>query len=325
MEPKISFIVPIYNVERYLPQCLDSILTQATLECETILVDDGATDGSGAICDAYGEKYDRVKVIHKINGGLSSARNAGMEIAEGEYVCFVDADDYLAPGGVEALLQWTAENTADIVFLQCDKVYPDGTTEPMADGVTISGIREKTREQVLDFLSQCSKFPGSAWAKLLRRDFLTVRGLRFPDDRRLSEDLGYCLDAFLAAETFDVLEAPFYCYRQNREGSITSTVTPRYYFDTALFVTDTARRFHSPTDSAAACALSFAAYEYAILLWQQLFLSGEERTRALRFLKEYRWVLQYGRSAKLRLVRLAAAILGIRGAARLLHAYMARR
>lgn len=325
MKPKISFIVPIYNVERYLPQCLDSILAQSTPECETILVDDGATDGSGAICDAYGENDDRVMVIHKPNGGLSSARNAGMEIAAGEYVCFVDADDYLAPGAVENLLRWTAENAADIVFLQCDKVYPDGSTEPMADGVTASGIRGKSREQVLDFLSQCSKFPGSAWAKLWRRDFLIANALAFPGDRRLSEDLGYCLDAFLLAQTFDVLEFPFYCYRQNREGSITSAVTPRYYFDTALFVTDTAQRFPSATDSAAVCALSFAAYEYAILLWQQLFLAGEERRGALRFLKEYHWVLKHGRSAKLRLVRLAAGVLGIRGAARLLHAYMARR
>ena len=325
METKLSFIVPVYNVEAFLPQCLDSILSQSTTECEIILVDDGATDGSGAICDSYAEKYDRVKVIHKSNGGLSSARNAGMKAAVGKYVCFVDADDYIAPGSVAELLAWIGVSCADIVFLQCDKVYPDGTTEPMADGISAEGIRNREREAVLDFLSSCSKFPGYAWAKLWRREFLTGNGLAFPDDRRLSEDLGYCLDGFLAAESFDALEFPFYRYRQSREGSITSTVNERLYFDTALFVTETAKRFPAPADTPSACALSFAAYEYAILLWQHRFLEGEARSKALRFLKEYRWLLRHGRSAKTRMVRLAAGILGIRGAAGLLNAYLSRR
>lgn len=325
MEKKLSFVLPIYNVARYLPQCLDSILSQCTEDCETILVDDGSTDGSGAVCDAYGKKYENVKVLHKENGGLSSARNAGFDTAVGEYVCFVDSDDYIAEGSVAELLRWTRERQADIVFLRCDKVYPGGAMEPMADGVTVEGLRGKPKEEALEFLANCPKYPASAWAKLWRRQFLLDRGLRFPADRRLSEDLTYCLDAFLAAERFDVLECPFYRYRQGRADSITKNVTPKYYFDTTLFVTDAVRRFSEkgkPIGREGACALAFAAFKYVMLCRYLVFLDGEAEKRAYQFLKEYRWVLQYGRTGKTLLTRVVSRLLGLRLTARLLDIYV---
>lgn len=325
MAKKLSFIVPVYNVEAYLPQCLDSILSQSTPDCETILVDDGTRDASDVICDEYSHRYSNVKVIHKANGGLSSARNAGMALAEGEYVCFIDSDDYIEAGAVQKLLQWIDANEADICFLQTTKVFPDGSTQPMGEELEPAMIRGKSGAEVLEFLASRPKFPGSAWAKLFRRAFLEENGLQFPGDRRLSEDLMYCLDAFLKAERFDVLDAPFYCYRQGRAGSITNSINARYYFDTALFVTETAERFsrdQKALDPAGSCALAFAAYEYSILLWQLVFLEGAEAEKAHAFLKEYRWVLKYGRSSKTKLVKAVASLLGIRTAARALNVYM---
>lgn len=93
----LSVIVPVYNVEKYLQECVDSILAQDVEDMEVILVDDGATDGSGKICNEYAEKDKRVTVIHKENGGVSTARNAGLDIARGKYITFVDSDDYLLP------------------------------------------------------------------------------------------------------------------------------------------------------------------------------------------------------------------------------------
>lgn len=93
--PKISIIVPVYNVEKYLRKCIDSILNQTFKDFELILIDDGSTDESGKICDEYNLKDNRIKVIHKENGGLSSARNAGLDIAQGEYIGFVDSDDWI--------------------------------------------------------------------------------------------------------------------------------------------------------------------------------------------------------------------------------------
>lgn len=101
---KISIIVPVYNVERYLPECLDSLLGQTYRELEIILVDDGSRDASGRICDAYGERDSRIRVIHQQNQGLSPTRNHGLDIATGDYIAFVDSDDYVAEDMMEKML-----------------------------------------------------------------------------------------------------------------------------------------------------------------------------------------------------------------------------
>lgn len=328
MDKKLTFVIPVYNVEAYLPQCLDSILAQTTDACELILVDDGSKDSSGAICDHYRDQHPEIKVIHKPNGGLASARNAGMAEAEGQYLAFVDSDDYIEPGTVSRLLHWIDTEPADVCFLELAKCFPDGSSEPMGERMVRTQLQNQAPEQVLSFLASRPKFPGSACGKLLRRAFLEEKGLRFPDDRRLSEDLIFCLNVYFAAESFDYLDFPYYCYRQSREGSITNVVTAKYYFDTSLFVTEVAGRFSEcgkPTDTVSACALSFAAYELSILLWQSVFLQGEDRRRAEAFLREYRWVLGHGKSRKIRLIHMAVGILGIRGTARLLDIYMSRR
>lgn len=328
MAKKLSFILPIYKVEDYLPQCVDSILSQTTDDCEIILVDDGSPDNCGAICDGYAAKYDNIRVIHKENGGLASARNAGLQQAGGEYVLFVDSDDYIEPGSLAKILDWADTDDADIVFLQCRKVYPDGSGESLGENLIRSEIRGKEPLEVLRFLAGCPKFPGSACFKIYRRGFLQKNGLRFPDDRRLSEDLQFALDTILAAEKFDCLDFPYYCYRQERAGSICNTVSARYYFDTFRFVEESAARLgynQKAVDETAALALSFVAYEYAILLWQLLDMEGEDRVKALGLLKQYQWVLNYGRSGRTKLVRMAAALLGLTGAAKLLAWYMRRR
>ena len=328
MDKKLSFILPIYKVEAYLPQCIDSILSQAGQESEIILVDDGSPDGCGAICDRYAAENDIVRVIHKPNGGLSSARNAGFAEAAGSYVLFVDSDDYIEEGSVAKILAWIDETDADVAFLLSRKVYPDGTSEPLGENLSRAEIRGRSRQEVLRYLAGRPKFPASAWGKIYRREFLLEHGFRYPDDRRLSEDLQYSLDLFLTAEKFDYLDFPYYCYRQNRAGSICNTVNARYYFDTFLFVTESGKRFadyRQARDETAALALSFAAYEYAILLWQMRDLSGADREKAKDTLREYRWILRYGKSLRTRMVHLAVGILGLEGTAKLLDWYMTGR
>ena len=113
-KPLISVIVPVYNVEQYLPKCIDSILAQTYENLEIILVEDGTKDSSGVICDEYAAKDARIRVIHKENGGLSSARNAGMEIARGEYFGFVDSDDWIEPEMYENLMALAQKYDADV-------------------------------------------------------------------------------------------------------------------------------------------------------------------------------------------------------------------
>lgn len=328
MDKLLSFILPVYKVEAYLPQCLDSILSQTTEECEVILVDDGSPDNSGIICDEYAQKYKNVKVTHIPNGGNSAARNLGVDMAEGTYVCFVDSDDYIDSQAVPKILDWIHAESADVCFLQATKVFPDGTLVPLGEGMTREGLRGKTREEALAFMATCPKYPGGPWAKLIRRQLLLDHNIRFPSDRRLCEDLFYTLDIYMAAEYFDALDFPYYYYRQNVAGSITSTISPRYYFDKARFVTYVADMYSTdrkPKNSVGESALSFAAYEYAILIWHLLCMTGADWDRAWNFLRDYRWILKYGKSRKTRLIHLLVGVIGLKSTARVLDVYMKNR
>ena len=116
MVPKFSIVVPIYNVEKYLPRCIDSLVNQTLQDIEIILVDDGSPDGSPAICDAYAEKDPRIKVIHKLNGGVSAARNDGLRISKGEWVIFCDSDDWMELDACENLYMCGNEKKVDVVI-----------------------------------------------------------------------------------------------------------------------------------------------------------------------------------------------------------------
>ena len=328
MEKLLSFVIPVYNVEKYLEQCLSSILQQCDDRCEVVMIDDGSKDGSPEICDRFCQQYTNAKVVHIPNGGNSAARNMGVDLAEGKYICFVDSDDYINSEAVSKILAWMERHEADICFLEATKVFPDGTLVPLGEGMVGEQLRGKTREQALAFMATASKYPGGPWAKLIRREFLIENNIRFPADRRLCEDLFYTLDIYLAAQSFDALDFPYYYYRQNVAGSITSTITPRYYFDKARFVSYVVEEFcpeKKPADSIAESALSFAAYEYSILVWHLLCMTGEDGIRAFDFLQEYRWVLKYGKSKKTKLVYAVVSVLGLRLAARVMDIYMRNR
>ena len=123
MEDLISVIVPIYNVEKYINRCIDSIIEQTYTNLEIILVDDGSTDNSGSICDEYAKKDNRIKVIHKENGGVSSARNVGLDTAIGQYITFVDSDDYIEKKYCEILLKTLKKQKADCVACGYNRIY----------------------------------------------------------------------------------------------------------------------------------------------------------------------------------------------------------
>lgn len=123
---KISVIVPVYNVEKYLSQCLDSIIHQTYKNLEIILVDDGSTDSSGLICDNYSQKDKRIKIIHKCQGGLSDARNAGLKIATGEYISFIDSDDFIDKNMYSILINNTQKYNSDIVWFNYYNYYSKG-------------------------------------------------------------------------------------------------------------------------------------------------------------------------------------------------------
>ena len=133
MDSLISVIVPIYNVEKYLERCVESIINQTYKNLEIILVDDGSPDNCPQMCDDYAKKDSRIKVVHKKNGGLSDARNAGMKVATGEYVSFIDSDDYISLDFYETLLETIVDNDSDIVECSVVKFYENGKFDEYSD------------------------------------------------------------------------------------------------------------------------------------------------------------------------------------------------
>lgn len=177
MKPTFSIIVPVYNVELYLRRCIESVLTQSYHDFELILVDDGSKDNSGAICDEYAKKDNRVRVFHKENGGVSSARNVGLNEAEGEWICFVDSDDYLLPTAL-LNIQKTL-NKVDAVLYLFDYQQND-TPCRLPFGEKIS--KEEYIKAILTY-----KLQTSPWAKIYRRSLLN--GIQFNKDLVIGEDL----------------------------------------------------------------------------------------------------------------------------------------
>lgn len=329
MSPALSFIIPVYNVEAYLRKCINSILEQSGTDCEVILVDDGSTDGSGAICDEFSGQNTNVKTLHQKNSRHSAARNAGLEKAVGKYVSFIDSDDYIGQGCVKKILNWIKSTDADICFMEGYKLFPDGTTESLGDEIDRNQISGRSKEEVFRHLATRPKYPGSACTKLFRRDFLTENELKFPTNLTHAEDLTFCLNCFLKAEKFDALSCPFYYYRQNREGSMTSKVSGSSFCGLSTFVSNFADSLtdkqRNPYTEIVGYAMAFVAYEYSVLLWEYSRLNAVEKNDAKAFLKNYKWVLNHGASKKVKLIRKIVCILGVDLTAKLLDIYMRNR
>ena len=208
----ISVIVPIYNVEPYLHRCVDSILQQTYRDFELILVDDGSPDSCGVICDEYAAADARVKVIHKSNGGLSDARNAGLEIAQGEYVAFVDSDDWVAPDYLEQLMTALIENAADIS--ECEILRTEGE-ETISSGESGKSATFET-VAAMEQLIHDGVFHQYVWNKLYRRS--VIADIIFPKGKT-NEDEFWTYRVFGNAKKVTKISNVLYFYFQ-RPGSI---------------------------------------------------------------------------------------------------------
>ena len=229
--PKISVIVPVYNVEKYLAQNVDSLLAQTWQDFEIILVDDGSQDKSGAICDQYEKKDQRIKVIHKSNEGLGFARNSGLDVANGDYVVFLDSDDYGAPDMLERLMKPILEDGADTVIGGFQRVSDEGDVlyQEQYEKQLFNGDNVFYEFLPKIFGSEPKKhdaFRMSVWNGLYSMSIIREYNVRFPSERvMISEDLLFDLDYYRHAQAVAVIDSLAYCYRVN-PASLTSKYRP---------------------------------------------------------------------------------------------------
>lgn len=178
----ISIIVPVYNVERYLEKCIGSLINQSYQNLEIILVDDGSVDRSGGICDAYLAKDPRIQVIHKKNGGLSDARNAGLEKSSGKWFAFIDSDDYITPDTIERLYLAATENNCQIAVCNMIRVYDNGETQPFyCPARELTFLEGERRFETLNQPSVCNK--------LFKADLF--EGIQFPKGKYYEDTFVY--------------------------------------------------------------------------------------------------------------------------------------
>ena len=223
METAISVIVPIYRVEKDLPACIDSILNQTFTDFELILVDDGSPDRCPEICDETAKRDARVRVIHQANAGLSAARNAGIEIAHGEWLGFVDSDDYIAPQFYEKLYQTAQRTDADCVMCSVQNVDESGKS---IDSALMRVADEvKTGQEVLQKIGRDDVTPYlTAWNKLYRRKLFNT--LRYPSGRQ-NEDVFVFAELFCQVQRAACVAEPLYFYRKRIDSIMNSAVTLR--------------------------------------------------------------------------------------------------
>lgn len=229
--PFFSIVLPVYNVEKYLDRCVNSILKQNYDDYEIILVDDGSKDSCGQLCDEWTKKDSRIKTIHKENAGLGYARNTGLEAAQGKYVFFLDSDDYIRPDMLYEVWKVIQMDKAEAVFFGFERIDKNGNSvlqlRPCPEKKLYTDKMVIMNQLLPDFIAR-NPYTGisrnlriSAWNCCLSGDFLKKNGLKFVSEREyISEDVYFYIELFACLQRVSIMDNIFYCYCQNA-GSLT--------------------------------------------------------------------------------------------------------
>lgn len=289
---KISIVIPIYNVERYLPQCLDSLLLQSETRWEAILVDDGSTDSSGKICDEYSARDSRFRAIHQKNGGAASAKNTGLDLADGDYIAFIDSDDYVEPHWLETLIVTAETWNADVIEFNFDKVYRTHS-EPVNSFE--EPLHRFTGETYLaQYLSNwtCSLFCN----KLFRSKL--VQEVRFRRERRCIDDEFFTYKALSGAKTVIRIRDILYHYRQRATSAVSSTKNQLQITEDALEVL--IERYEWVCSRFPALRQVYLTHDINILFYFANFFHNSETAKKFRVVARYylTQVLRHGADRK---------------------------
>lgn len=321
--PLLSVIIPIYKVEKYLHKCVNSVLEQNFKDVEIILVNDGSPDDCPRICDKFSEKDARIKVIHQINGGLSAARNKGIKHALGEYLLFLDSDDYWA--GKDALKNIVSkinERKFDVLVHSC-KDYSCITGKYTVKNKLYNNmiIEKSSKAIVLNYLFSNGLFPGSAWTTVTRREFILKNNLFFIEGIK-AEDIDWLLNVYLNANLFTSTNDTFYIYLKHRNDSITGTADIKSIKDVLFTIDKWERKLNSPDYlNYKYDVISYLSNQYFITLLIYYRLSKDHKYTAKRLLEEKKYLLKYSTSIKITFASIVLQVLGLDATAKILSVY----
>ena len=226
MKPLISFIIPVYNVENYLEECIESIISQNLSSYEVLLINDGSTDKSPEICDQYVFKYNYIKVFHGENKGQSFARNKGILEAKGDYIFFLDSDDFYIKGVIKDFERSVKENKEIDLILGKIKIFYEGTKKvhSKASYHNFNKIVGMTGQEAFQYLVKTNQFLVSPYSFMVKRSILTSNKIMFDEELRCAEDILFTPKVYFHSQKVSVIDKYFLKYRKNREGQITQNI-----------------------------------------------------------------------------------------------------
>lgn len=325
-EKRVAFsvIVPIYNVQEYLRECVDSILEQTCENIEIILVDDGSPDSCPKICDEYAAQDSRVTVIHKDNGGLSSARNAGIEVANGEYLLFVDSDDFWDDKDALNKMKRKIDIWSDadvIAYKSKDLSCITGKCIEAFSDYDLRLIEESDKSEILKYMFEAGVFPGAAWLVAVRREYIYDNCFRFIEGIK-AEDIDWLLSIFLHAKKIRAMNLPFYVYRKYRSGSITKTADVKSLED-LYYTIDTwcAKVAAGGYDDMVQELYGYLEWHYACMLLIYGQLPPGQRQMQKAKIKKYAFLLKYAKSRRDKVIALTYKMLGPLACSRIMNVY----
>lgn len=308
---KLSIIVPVYNIAQYLNDCVQSVLTQSFQDWELVLVNDGSTDQSPALCEEWAKKDKRMRVLHKTNGGLSDARNVGLLEAKGEYIHFLDGDDYYVADNVlqtlmEQVEQYQLPDT--LLFCRVDKYEDTGkeNKELLYDTDFIN--HASSTSVIFEHLLRAQRFNMSACFQLLRRECLMENQIFF-EKGLLSEDVDWSMALWQHLKTVKAVNCYGYCYR-HRSASISTSLSIRTYQSYRYMFQKWIPRLQKDVGTLAQLQLNYLAFLFPTLLYGFFLLPKQDRKPAYRLLKKMKAVLQYSATKKSDRVAICVKIIG---------------
>lgn len=322
--PCFSIIIPIYNTEKELSRCLDSILNQEYPNYEIILVDDGSRDRSGELCDQYARKNKQIKVVHQENAGCSADRNAGVNVAKGDFLIFVDSDDmWEGTEGLSKLAQTAMENENADVLLFGIRIYKeDGTPEKeLQPNLPLTCSPEKGT--VLRHLVYRYQYVSASYCKAISRDMFLKNDLYFVKGL-LSEDIEWSARVMIASRQIAVCHVSIYKRIRRGNGSITSQIGERNIRDilASLEKGIPYAEIHAESPHLLMLYYEYWSYQYAMLLCLlSIVKDSQEYLAFIERMKKLSWLLKFHHVPKVRLVNIAYRILGIKKTVLLLGRY----
>lgn len=323
---KLSIIIPVYNSEKHLSECVNSVLNQTYTNFEIILVNDGSSDSSGKICDDFSKSDSRIITVHKKNGGTSSARNAGIDAATGDYITFMDNDDYWDDTtALETVMHQLEENNSDILMHENSILWVD-TNEfiPAKTNCIREDIVNKPAPEALSRIIESGAFSlYCVWSKVFKTSIIKDNGVRFPEGMR-NEDTYFCLNAFLLAKSYDWCNKSFYVYKKGHSTAQTRTLKYSHLNDLKnlciRFAEDIeAKKYGEDFKNA---LLSYLAFPYCVWMGQSKIVKAPELKEDLKCMKKYRYLLKYNLHPNVKKIRLANRFLGFAITSMLLSFYI---